>query len=405
MSARDTGAVLLRVSACATVAAAPLEGYLMAVHPHFAKVPAVVLAVAWSVIRVRQRRLPSPHPVHIPLAALTAVLLATSAVHLAEPFSVAYLVRWLPFLAITVILIDVAAREVPIRALLGSAVGGAAVAAVGAFHSMIALGESRASGPMEDPNDLAYVLVAALPLLVAVLPVGRRLSVPTILVALLGVVLALGVAATFSRGGGLALLAATGWLVLRREVPKRVVVASVVILGALGLAGSLLAAEELARALQEKSYIAGTNVDTRELRWEAAARMLSDNPVLGVGPGGFRTGYAAASHNAEIDEQSPVAHNMYLEVAAELGLPGLALFLGIIACAVVASEHVLRVSTDRKPMVAVQAGLLAVLVASTFLSQHYYLPLWSLIALACAADIRVREGRRGGGHAGLAGDQ
>ena len=50
---------------------------------------------------------------------------------------------------------------------------------------------------------------------------------------------------------------------------------------------------ELERALAEKTYIAATNVDTRELRWQAAARMLADNPVLGVGPGGFRSSYVA----------------------------------------------------------------------------------------------------------------
>jgi putative inorganic carbon (HCO3(-)) transporter len=130
------------------------------------------------------------------------------------------------------------------------------------------------------------------------------------------------------------------------------------------------------------------------LRWQAASRMLADNPVLGVGPGGFRQEYAAAGHNAEIDEQTPVAHNLFLEVAAELGVPGFALLIGLIAAGFVASERALRRVADRREALAVQAALIAVLVASIFLSEQYYLPLWSLVAIAVAIERRsVKESR------------
>jgi O-antigen ligase len=197
---------------------------------------------------------------------------------------------------------------------------------------------------------------------------------------------------TLSRGGILALLAVTGWLTVRRVLSVRLLVSAGALLAVAGVAGMVFAGEYLTRALDEKAYVAASNVDTRAIRWEAAARMLADNPLLGVGPGGFRSNYAAASHNAEIAEQTPVAHNMYLEVAAELGLPGLVLFLAVIACALVASERALRASEDPRPMIAIQTGLLGVLVASTFLSEQYYMSLWSLVAIACAADLRIRQG-------------
>ncbi|MFD1152633.1 O-antigen ligase family protein, partial [Saccharothrix hoggarensis] len=171
----------------------------------------------------------------------------------------------------------------------------------------------------------------------------------------------------------------------------RALAGSAAALAALGVAVALYAGPELDRALREKTHVAGTNVDTRELRWQAAARMVADHPALGVGPGGFRAGYPAASHNAEIDEQSPVAHNMYLEVAAELGLPGFALFAGLLVVTAVTSERVLRATTDPRPVLAAQSALVAVVVASTFLSQQYYLPLWSLVAVVAAADLRLRR--------------
>jgi putative inorganic carbon (HCO3(-)) transporter len=312
-------------------------------------------------------------------------------------------VRWLPFLVVTAVLADVASDEVPIRWLLLAAATGATVAGAGALYSLIVEGQARASGPQPDPNDLAYFLVAAVPLLAA--PSHRRWRLAS---AAAGIVLVVGASATFSRGGALGLAAAAGWLLLRRVVPWRVLAAAAAAVVVLALGALLVAGPQIDRAVREKSFIAASNVDTRELRWQAAARMLTAHPVLGVGPGGFREHYAAESHDAEVDEQTPVAHNMYLEVAAELGLPGFALFAGVLGVAAVASERTVRVAGPgprRTEAVAIQASLLAVLVTSTFLSEQYYLPLWSLAALAVAAETRIRREGEGSADAGAARDQ
>ncbi|MCE7000463.1 O-antigen ligase family protein [Saccharothrix sp. S26] len=375
---------LVRALTCATVFVAPLEGYLLQAHDHLAKAPPALLVLTWAALRARQRRAPEPHPAHLVLAALAIVLLASWAVHAGGPYATTYALRWLPFLLVTVVLIDVAAREVPLRAILAATAAGAVVAAVGALLGMAAEGQTRAAGPLEDPNDLAYFLVAALPLLLAL---RRR----TLLTAVTAVILAAGAAATFSRGGALALTAALAWLLARRALPLKALAGGVAALAVLGVAAVLVAGPTLDRAVREKTHVAETNVDTRELRWQAAARMVAQHPALGVGPGGFREGYPAASKNAEIDEQTPVAHNMYLEVAAELGVPGLTLFLALLALTAVTSERVRRTTPDPLPILAAQASLIAVVVASTFLSQQYYLPLWSLVAVVAAADLRLRR--------------
>ncbi|MGI5501401.1 O-antigen ligase family protein [Lentzea sp. CA-135723] len=381
--------LLLRVLACGTVALAPLEGYLLQVHGQSAKVVPALLIGVWLVSLVRERRLPAPHPLHLLVALLAVVLLATSAVHVAEPFTLEYLVRWVPFLVITVVLADVAARAVPVRLLLAGAVAGAVVAAAGGLCSVVS-GSLRATGPLEDPNDLAFFLVAALPLLVALPARGRS----RVVLLVLGAVLVAGAAATFSRGGGIALGCALVWLIARRGLPVRAVVVTAAVTGVAALVFASTAQAELARAFQEKSHIAGTNADTRMLRWQAASRMLADDPLLGVGPGGFRQEYAAAGHNAEIDEQTPVAHNLFLEVAAELGIPGFLLLIGLVAVGFVASERAWRRGDLRREAVAVQAALIAVLVASIFLSEQYYLPLWSLVAIAVALEQRsLKENR------------
>lgn len=374
------------VTAALTVGTAPIEGSLMAVHQQAGKIPAVLLLGSWLVLRVGFRTRGNLHPVHVLLTALGAAMLASSALHLSGPFTLQYAIRWIPFLVVAAVLVDVVAREVSVRVVLTASVAGAVLAGGGALVSVVVSGERRATGPLEDPNDLAYVLVAALPLVFALDRGGRWGDLARIV--LVGV-LALGAAATFSRGGAMAAAVAVMWLLARGAVPLRTLLTAVAGVLVAGVAAAVFAASTLIAAFGEKQYIAVSNIDSRLLRWQAAARMLAENPVLGVGPGGFREQYAAASGLAEIAEQTPVTHNMYLEVGAELGALGLLLFVAVILTALVSTELALRAGADRRTVVAVQASLLAIIVASVFLSEQFYMPLWSMVAVACALHLRT----------------
>jgi putative inorganic carbon (hco3(-)) transporter len=380
---------LLQVLAALTVALAPIEGYLLDANENLGKVVPALFVASWIAVRVQERRWPARHPVHAPIAALAFVVVASTAVNVTSPYALEYMIRWLPFLAVTVALLDVVAREVPVRLVAVAAVTGALVAAGGALISFFVLDEARASGPLEDPNDLAYVIVAALPLLVVAVSRLRHRRWAISLVAVVAVVLILGMAVTLSRGGMLALGAAALWLVARKVVPVKAVAAVVLAALAAVLLAFVVAEPLMARALDQKSYVAGSNVDSRSFRGQIAARILAEHPVLGVGPGGFRSEYAGVSRNAEPAEQTPVAHNMYLEVAAELGLVGFAAFVCTIGAALLATERALRAGAEPWVVFGVQASLLAVLVASTFLSEQYYMPLWSMIAVGCALQLRA----------------
>jgi len=378
----------VRVTACATVALAPVEGYLLAVNPQLGKIPAILLVIAWGFARFTQRRWPTPHIVHILLAALAVVVLASAAYHASDEFTIEYLVRWLPFLLVTGILVDVISSEVDVRALLASAIVGASAAAIGALYSVVVLGAARATGPLSDPNDLAFVLVGALPLTLAM--ASRFSRAGRLGMAVVAALLVIGIASTFSRGGGFALIAALVWLISRKALNPKVLATASAVVAAAGLLIASVAWPILTRAFGEKEYIAQSNIDSRLLRWHAASRMFAHNPLLGVGPGGFRREYSVVSRLGEIAEPTPVAHNTYLEVAAELGVIGLVLFLGIIATAFVASEQSLRMGVDRPTVIAIQASLLAMLVAAMFLSEQYYLSLWAVVAMACGLELRAR---------------
>jgi O-antigen ligase len=202
--------------------------------------------------------------------------------------------------------------------------------------------------------------------------------------------------ATLSRGGMLAFAAVVGWVLLRRAVPVRAALYAGTLAAAVGLIGAYFARAEILRAWAQKQFIAQHNIDTRLLRWQAALRMLAEQPVLGVGPGGFRSQYAGASNLAELDipAQRIVAHNMYFEVGAELGVIGLVVLLSLIATAFIATEIALKQGIDRRVAVGVQASLIGVVVAVFFLSGQYFFSLWSIIAIACAIGIRAQYGER-----------
>ncbi len=141
----------------------------------------------------------------------------------------------------------------------------------------------------------------------------------------------------------------------------------------------------------------------RRLWWGATALMVADHPLAGVGEGRFREVYPPyqAAYLASLPEPdeaavwpSPVEspHNDYLHVAADLGLPGLLLLLGVLGWIVRDGVRAARRSAG--PGRALRAGslggLVALLVAGLFgYPLHTATGLFlagALAALALAAD-------------------
>jgi O-antigen ligase len=335
----------------------------------------------------------------VAVGALFVVVLLSAIANPDNPQATFGVTRWLPFLVLCVALVDVLTHDIHPSTALSALVLGAAVAASGALFSFIFQDEPRATGPLEDPNDLAYVLAAAVPIVLVRLSRarGHRMLLELAAVSLL----LAGTAATVSRGGALAISAALLWIVTRQVLPARLLAAGAIAVTVVGGVGALLAAPQIRTALEQKTYIAATNIETRQLRWEAALRMLADHPVTGVGPAGFPGEYLTYSGFAELTERTPVTHEMYLEVGAELGTPGLLIFLTLITLAFVGTElSIRRLQSAHSPQdtklrlaaYSTQGSLLAVCVASAFLSEEYYMPLWAALAIAASLELRTRPG-------------
>jgi O-antigen ligase len=101
----------------------------------------------------------------------------------------------------------------------------------------------------------------------------------------------------------------------------------------LGLAGAIVAGakEHSTRSLGAGAQRFGTLQSNRYAYWDVALRAFRDEPLRGVGAGGWSVYWL---HYRHIDELAQDAHSLPLQTLAELGLVGFALllvFLGSVA--------------------------------------------------------------------------
>jgi O-antigen ligase len=128
--------------------------------------------------------------------------------------------------------------------------------------------------------------------------------------------------------------------------------------------------------------------------WTVGWRIVEHNPVVGIGADNFRLQTVrylvqpgVISADQYIVTQPLVAHNIYLEMLAELGIVGLALFVTIIGVSIACMARAIataRASGDTRLELLSRAlivGLVALLAADCFASEQYSKQLWLLLAL------------------------
>ena len=139
---------------------------------------------------------------------------------------------------------------------------------------------------------------------------------------------ALAALAVLSRGAWVTIALVTAWAILRtrRFGHHRLLTASVLALSVLAASLALYSS----RAVQEymSSFAApneGLFVAFRLAQWRLALGLIAEHPIVGVGLGG----YAEASAAVDRSLGSLHAHNTFLNMAAEAGLPAAILWIGL----------------------------------------------------------------------------
>ncbi len=238
------------------------------------------------------------------------------------------------------------------------------------------------AGLTRNPNDLALMINLIIPMTVALLLTTAGFVPRALLVAAIGIQVS-AVVLTFSRAGFLTLATALflfGLRLLRR--PSRGLV-----LAAMG--GALLALPLIPASYTDRILTMGS-VDSdvtgsARARWTgtvAAIEHAVQNPVLGAG-----LGMNILVLNESVGATWRSVHNIYLEFAVDLGLPGLVLFL-LLLLSCWRSARAARRSAD--PEVAqlaegIEISLVAFSVAAFFHPAAYTFYFYVIAGLAVAA--------------------
>jgi len=249
----------------------------------------------------------------------------------------------------------------------------------------------RISGPIGDPNFYAQWLVMLTPLALdrAFGESRRSLRLAAWCAA---AAMATSVVFSFSRGGLLALGVVALLMLIRRPVRARMLVA---IAAAVLLALPLLPAGYIARVTalgQVGTVESTTDVSIRGRTAEAGAAwgMFLDHPLLGVGLGNYAANYQAYAREfgIEVRRVDREPHNVFLEVGAETGLPGLAAFGALLGGAFWAIRSARRRwreagrRAEADMAYAVGTALAGWLVTSLFLHLDFARPWWLLLGIA-----------------------
>jgi len=247
-----------------------------------------------------------------------------------------------------------------------------------------------------NPNDLALTLNLIIPLILDLLWITRRPVPRAILLAVLGLDIA-GVILSFSRGGFITLvviLAVTSKRILRsRRRAWGIALLTVFFLCLPLLPGSYW--HRISTITDIESDETGSAQARRE-NTLGAIRFVLTHPIVGAG-----LGSNILALNEEIGSTWRDVHNVYLQYAVDLGLPGLGLFLALFStCFAAASAARSPVGRRRRAgdvtqfAQATRLSLIAFGVAGFFHPVAYQFYFYFLAGLASAfrqAGQRVRS--------------
>ena len=248
------------------------------------------------------------------------------------------------------------------------------------------LGVSNAYAPFFRVNSVfwdpsvygRFLVVAMLGCLVLVIARARRpwLAVATAAI----VVLWIGLLLSFSQSSFAALLAgvvAAALFTWRRRAAIPLTIVAVMV-GGLGLATPQLRAK-----LFDKTHGGLSSItSTRTTLVDRGIRIAVDHPLIGVGVGGFKHAYGelAGIHGLKLSKVA--SHTTPVTLAAETGIAGLALYVWLLAVALVAAFQRAGPSFLGRVQLVCAIALSAITVHSLFYASFFEDPMvWGFLAI------------------------
>lgn len=186
-----------------------------------------------------------------------------------------------------------------------------------------------------------------------------------------------------SRGGLVGLVLAGFYLILR--LPNRV--RNLTLITLLAIPILLVSPSSPIRRFLHPVKGDEQAIESRHASWWAGVNMTKTHPLAGVGLGNFKDLAPRYDPTGTMAKTPHIAHNAYIEIAAELGIPALLLFFAILSSSLLSLERVLRRARAlgqpllRQGALGLEAGLIGAAVSIVFVSGQYQKLLWLVICL------------------------
>lgn len=248
----------------------------------------------------------------------------------------------------------------------------------------------RPGGVVGDPNYYAMMAVTVLPFALNLFPLATRAE--KLFLAVTVASLLFSIMLSGSRGGliglGICLLFAL------KHAERKLAIIAVLLFS--GLLVAVLPDSPVQRFLHP-GYDAIVSSQRRALALDAGFSMIRDHPLIGVGAGRFKSDSTIYTPDLA---GGNIAHNTYINVAAELGVPMCLVFMSILGLAWNRARKLARHCAAHgyvlETKIAQSIATAIVVFASTavFLTADTIKHIWIVIFFGAALSrlVRIREG-------------
>ncbi len=237
----------------------------------------------------------------------------------------------------------------------------------------------RMRGFSTDPNYFAITLVMIIPLIFTLL-VKEIIIWKRIALSVLFLLFFMGIVFSYSRGGVVGLVSVLGILLFNRRNLKRNLLSIFLIAFVLS---QVVPPQFWLRVKSIVNFQADLSIIKRLMLFKTGISMFLHHPFLGIGWGNF-----VNASEGYIGLFGGLAHNMYLEVLAEMGVIGFIPFIGIIWLALRNFQKGSVGFSDLQEfeMLAISRGLMVgfigFLISGFFLSVQEYKIFFIMLALS-----------------------
>lgn len=239
-----------------------------------------------------------------------------------------------------------------------------------------------------DPNDIALVMVCALPFIIyffkeTKLP-GKVFIGTCFFFSLQAIILSV------SRGGFLGLVAIGGYLLFKAKKGKKGLILIAAIAGVILISQLAPSSywDRISTIWNPQSELDSTGAGRLDI-WKTGLKIFSENIFTGVGINNFTT--AEGYTHFDAGGKWSTAHNSFIQIGVELGIVGLVLFLLFTFGTVLKMRKLQKAwqhKSEYKDLLwmtyAIEIGMFGYIVSGFFLSRAYFDYLYFMVGLSVA---------------------